>query len=88
MYGFDDWVIRLRGLCLNEPDRSAYDQITELLQWEKIADSIPVLGDLFRDKDIYNIAIQNIDIKQIQGKPNIIPFEISALSDEPLELVL
>lgn len=88
IYGFDDWQIRIRGLCLNTPDISAYDQHLELLKWEKLADSIQVQGELFLDKDIFNLTIEDIDFRQPEGKQNIIPFEITAVSDEPLELVL
>lgn len=88
IYGFDDWQIRIRGLCLDTPEMSAYDQHKELLKWEDIADSIEVIGALFKDKSIYRITVEDFDFKQPQGKQNVIPFEITASSDEPLELVL
>ncbi|WP_435135712.1 DUF6046 domain-containing protein [Formosa sp. A9] len=85
IYGFDDWQIRIRGLCLDTPNLSAIDQYKALLRWEEIADSIEVLGELFLDKSIFSITIEDIDFKQAQGKENVIPFEITASSDEPLE---
>lgn len=86
IYGFDDWQIRIRGLCLDTPKMSAYEQHLQLLQWEEIADSIEVIGALFKDKSIYRLTIEDFDFKQPQGKQNVIPFEITASSDEPLEL--
>lgn len=88
IYGFDDWQIRIRGLCLDTPESSAYEQHQELLKWENLADSIEVQGELFLDKNIYNLVIEAINFSQPEGKQNIIPFEITAVSDEPLELVL
>lgn len=88
IYGFDDWQIRIRGLCLDTPDITAYQLHQELLKWEDIADSIEVIGELFKDKSIYRLTIEDMDFKQPQGKHNVIPFEITASSDEPLELVL
>ena len=86
IYGFDDWQIRFRGLCLDTPQMSAYEQHQELLKWENIADSIEVIGELFLDKSIYRLVIEDINFPQLEGKQNIIPFEIAAVSDEPIEL--
>ncbi|QQV91584.1 hypothetical protein Peternella1_48 [Winogradskyella phage Peternella_1] len=88
IYGFDDWQIRIRGLCLDTPSDEAYDLQSVLLDWNKVADSIEVQGDLFLDKDIYRITIEEINFTQPQGRHNVIPFEITASSDQPLELVL
>ncbi|MGY0426009.1 MAG: DUF6046 domain-containing protein [Polaribacter sp.] len=87
IYGFDDWQIRFRGLCLDTPQMSAYEQQQELLKWENLADSIEVIGELFKDKSIYRLVIEDISFRQPEGKQNIIPFEIAAVSDEPLELI-
>ncbi|WP_438710863.1 DUF6046 domain-containing protein [Aquimarina muelleri] len=86
IYGFDDWQIRFRGLCLDTPQISAYEQQQELLKWENLADSIEVIGELFIDKSIYRLVIEDISFRQPEGKQNIIPFEIAAVSDEPIEL--
>lgn len=88
IFGFDDWNIRIKGLCLNEPNSSAYEQLEQILAWEKIVDSVNVGGKLFIDKDIHSITIESINIPQVQGKPNVIPFTINATSDEILELIL
>lgn len=92
IYGFDDWVIDIRGLCLKDPGNktapTAYDQHLRLLEFENIVDSITVVGDLFADKNIGNITIDEIDFKQVQGKPGIIPFYLRCSSDKPFELEL
>ncbi|MBU2923058.1 hypothetical protein KO504_17040 [Winogradskyella psychrotolerans] len=86
IYGFDDWQIRIRGLCLDTPTVKAYDLQSELLKWDNLADAIEVQGDLFVDKDIYRITIEEINFTQPQGRHNVIPFEITASSDQPIEL--
>lgn len=89
IYGFDDWSIRIRGLCLNEPGvRTAEEQKQALLRIEQIAGAVDVLGSLFTEKNIHAITIESIDFQQVQGKPDVIPFEIRAISDEPLLLTL
>ncbi len=86
LFSLEDWRLRIRGFCLDEPGRSAYEQLTELLSWETLADSISVGGSLFEDKSIYNIVIENMEVRQLAGQPGVIPFTIQALSDQPLEL--
>lgn len=88
IYGFDDWQIRMRGVCLPEPDRTEKDQKEALLAWAEIAASIKVDGDLFFEKGIDRIAISDVQFSQVQAKPEVIPFEITAISDQPIELIL
>lgn len=93
LYGHDNWQIRIRGLCLNEPQHpqgaeSFMDQHGRLLEFEELADSIEVIGDLFKEKSIYRIDINDIDFPALQGKPEVLPFTMNCESDEPLELIL
>lgn len=89
IYGFDDWSIRIRGICLNEPKiRTAHEQVKHLLKYERVVGSIGIVGEQFLQKEIHAITIESIDFQQVQGKPDVIPFEIRAVSDEPLILVL
>lgn len=88
IFGFDDWKIRMRGICLAEKDLSEKEQIEKILEWEQIAGSIEVEGDLFKDKEIFSLVIEDINIKQLQAKPGVIPFEITASSDQAIELIL
>jgi len=93
MYGHDDWQIRIRGLCLDEPRHphgldNFMDQHNRLLDFEELADSIEVEGDLFKEKSIYRLDINQINFPQLQGKPRVLPFDMSCESDESLELIL
>jgi len=92
-YGFTDWTIDIRGLCLSDPAQpqkliTANDQKLMLARYEQIVDSIRVQGSLFKDLNIDNIVIEELTISQLKGKPGTIPFYMRCSSDEPLELVL
>lgn len=92
IYGLDDWNINIQGICLTDKDRpnciTAEEQVTELIRWRNITDTINVSGKLFTSKDIYALCIKSFSISPQQGRPGAIPFTIEAVSDEPIELVL
>ncbi|KQC30176.1 DUF6046 domain-containing protein [Flagellimonas eckloniae] len=92
MYGFDDWTIDIRGLCLRDPShptaKTAIEQHRRLVEFENIIESIAVTGDLFLDKDIHHLVIKEVDFKQVQGKPGVIPFYLRCVSDQSIELNL
>ena len=90
MYGFDDWNIDIRGLCLRDPGhptaKTAFEQHKMLVDFENVIESIGVTGDLFLEKNIHHLVIKEIDFKQVQGKPGVIPFYMRCVSDQSLEL--
>jgi len=88
IYGFDDWIFTARGLALSRPGYYAYQKIQDLLEFENLADSIEVSSFLFSEKNITRIVIENIEIGQLEGQPDTIPFTIQGCSDNPIELVL
>lgn len=91
LYGKGDWNITIRGIALasrNGSGPTAQEQIAQLVKWDNICDSIPVLGSIFREKGINNIVIESLAIQPVVGRWNAIPFQIDAVSDEPIELYL
>ena len=91
IYGFDDWVIDVRGLCIDEPNRSAEEQLRQLLEWENIADSLKVSGRLFSQMPgtgITAVSIADWSHNVQQGSPGVIAFQCQLFSDEPIELLL
>lgn len=92
MYGFDDWVVDIRGICLRDPGhataQTAYEQHQKLIEFDQVADSITVIGDLFSDKGIYKLTVLETEFKQVQGKPGVIPFYMRCISDSAIELDL
>lgn len=81
IFGFEDWDIRIRTLCITD-GLTAREYEKRIIQWSKVVQSIKVIGDLFLDKDIHELVIENIDIKSLEGSPNVIPIELSCSSDE------
>lgn len=88
IYGFDDWVIDVRGLCLDEPKQSAHEQLEQLLKWEELADGIDITGGLFEQRRISRVAIADWSDNLQQGSYGVIPFQFQLYSDEDIILVL
>jgi len=88
IYGMDDWVIDVKGLCLDEPGNPAADQLAKLLRWEELADAIEVRGSLFSSLKISAVAMLDFQKDGTQAKPGVIPFQFQLLSDEAVELVI
>jgi hypothetical protein len=91
LYGLGDWNISIRGIAVNGGNKygdNAHAQIKHLIDWADICDAIEVEGAVFSGKGIYRMVIKKIDIQPLQARYNVIPFQIEAVSDEALELVL
>jgi len=92
IFGFEDWKINIRGICLNDPSRkshkTAQEQLDYLIFLNEIADSIEILqGKILLDKKITRIAIESLNITAVQGKPGMMQFEIECSSDEDFLIV-
>lgn len=85
LYGFDDWVIDVKGLCLDEPNLTAKAQLEELIKWQNLADSISVSGDLFESLNIERVCISEFEFSIPQGTPGVVAFSMTMWSDDPLE---
>ena len=88
VFGFDDWQIRIRMLCINDNKYKAREYADMLQDWFEIAGGINVFGSIFSKKEIYNIVIEEFDIRSVTGSPDVIPIEMSAVSNEPIEIFL
>lgn len=88
IFGFDDWIIDVKGLALDEPNRSAEDQIAQLLKWEELADGINVSGQLFNQHNILKVVMEDWNDNLTQGKTGVIAFSFQLTSDVPIELML
>lgn len=96
VYGHDDWHLRIQGLILKDTKFTEAgtemsfpsNMVTALKEWDDLVDSVEITGKFFELLDIYKIFIEDIRFDQLRGRPHVIPFEIIAKSDEPLELVL
>ena len=91
IYGFDDYQVTINGFLI--PDGSQpqglinpLEQEKELLNWDSLASSVIVFGELFDLYGIKNLTIKGFNVEPIRGKPRIRAFTINALSDDPIEL--
>lgn len=87
IFGLGDWNINIRGICLNDDSRvkqkTAKEQQAALIALNEIAGSLTIeKGSLFLDKQITRFVIESLSFTAVQGKPNVIRYEISAVSDE------
>lgn len=87
IYGLDDWIIDVRGICLDEPGNPAAQQYEQLLEWERLVSSIGISGYLFNQKEIDAVVINDWNDNVVQGKPGTIPFSFQLIADEPVELI-
>lgn len=88
IFGFDDWVIDVKGLAVDTPTMSAQDQLNTLKEWEELASAINVSGKMFTRKKIAAVVIDDYKEESIQGTPGVIPFSMTLTSDESILLTL
>lgn len=88
IFGFDDWVIDVKGLAVDTPQSSARDQLIAIKKWEELASAISVSGKLFSIKNIHAVVMDDYKEESIQGSPGIIPFSMTLTSDDAVELIL
>lgn len=82
-----DYVIDIKGLIVSS-DATAYptEQVQEFISLMKVQSDIPVISPFLQLFEIYNIVITSYRVPQVEGFQNVQPFEISCISDVPLEL--
>ena len=94
MYGFQDWSIRIRGICVNDKAHPQFelatDQRNAIAAFEDLADAIQLVPstNVFTDLGIYALVINSIDLPSVAGKNNYLPFTLNCVSDTPTELIL
>tara|TARA_R110000796_G_scaffold73842_5_gene165892 strand:- start:6525 stop:7160 length:636 start_codon:yes stop_codon:yes gene_type:complete len=85
-----DYQITIRGVLVSESSvLYPTDQVQQLKEYAEAEVSIGVasrfLDDIF---DVQNIVIEDFNFPQVEGNQNQQFFEISAISDEPIELTV
>lgn len=88
IFGFDDWIIDVKGLALDDPEYSAEQYMSRLRTWESLACAINVKGKLFSRKEIHAVVMEYFREESVQGMPGVIPFSMTLTSDEAIELIL
>ncbi|SHG33095.1 DUF6046 domain-containing protein [Flavobacterium johnsoniae] len=89
IYGFDDWLIDVRGLCLDEPNRSAKSQLDEMIQYYELASGVGVSGALFSACGISAVCMTDFNFEVVQGSNGgVISFTMQLTSDENIILTM
>jgi len=84
-----DYVVKLRGALVDaSPFRYPKEQVNNLLQVCQANQAVPITSNFFFLFGIYNIVITDFNFPQITGTMNTQYFEISAISDAPIELIV
>ena len=86
IFGFDDWKINIRGICIDDSSRQAQKKAKQqryaLDRINEIAGSIKIKGEIFEERYISRITIENYSSNPVQGKPGLIQYEMECSSDE------
>ncbi len=93
IYGLGDWAIGINGIILpdyNNPSgmQTVEEQMEVLQQYNEVAGSLSVDGQIFAKREISSIVIESLKFSPIQGKPQMMQYSIQAVSDEDLLLLL
>lgn len=84
-----DYMINIRGAIMSEfPNVYPREQIELLIELLTLSKAIPVASGFLDLFSITDIVVENFSVAEKMGSRNEVPFEINALSDEPIEFAL
>lgn len=84
-----DYFIKIRGALVDKnPMRYPKEQMQTLIDISKANIAVPVVSDFLQLFGIYNMVIKELSFPQKEGFRNTQLFEIDALSDAPINLIL
>jgi hypothetical protein len=82
-----DFMINIKGMLVgNGVDVSPTKLKSDLVAYCKAPVEFGVASNLLTDFGIKSIVIKDYSFPQIEGSRNTVPFELSCLSDSPIEL--
>lgn len=90
MMGYNDYQVRLSGVLFNpqQPDEYPFKQVNDLRRICEAPTAAPILNDLLNRIGVMDVVIEDWSFPPFPGKPNLQPFDITATSDEPVELTI
>ncbi len=87
IFGFDDWIIDVKGICLDTPTFSAKHQLKSLLEYSELASNMKISGALFNLLEIDSVVIEDFSFNILQGSNGgAISFQMQLTSDEAIEI--
>lgn len=91
VYGLEDWSININGVIIPDQynpnsQQTVEEQMEIIQQYNEIAGSIEVEGQIFAQRKISRIVIESLAFSPIQGRPNMMQYTIQAISDDDILL--
>ena len=91
VYGLEDWSINISGVIIPDQynpnsQQTVEEQMETMQQYNEIAGSIVVKGQIFAQRNISRIVIESLVFSPIQGRPNMMQYTIQAISDDDILL--
>lgn len=82
-----DYHINIKGVLVGEGNEvKPQGKKNVLVAFCQAPVEINVASPLLNDFGIYTIVISDYNFPQVEGQRNVVPFEINAMSDKPIEL--
>ena len=88
MIGEADARVRIRGILLGEDSKRPEQGIRSLYELNKVPSELSVVCDYLSWLGIDYLVIESLNFPDLQGKPNMQPFELNCISDKPIQLIL
>jgi len=83
-----DYTLNIKGALFGEDNLYPEDDVLNLIEICKRQEAIPVLCGFLQHMDIDSIVIESYSLEAKEAQGNVQFFEINAVSDTPIELVL
>lgn len=83
-----DYQITVRGILV-EPSPYDYpaEQVRELLRLCRVQAAVQAVSPFLQLFQIYDVVITDYQLPQLEGYQNMQPFELTCISDTPIELI-
>jgi Domain of unknown function (DUF6046) len=84
-----DFEVTLKGMLVSPNYEQSYphEQMKELEEILKHGGALEVISDFLLIFGIYNLFVTGYSMGQMEGTENVQPYEISCLSDAPIEIL-
>ncbi len=83
------WSMTFRGFIINtESDTYPTDKKRSMQGAFKVGRAVKVISKLLNDMDIHDVVITGLRFPSMPGYANVQPFEMTAIEDVPIELVI
>lgn len=83
-----DYSVSIVGGIYSQNQKYPVDDVKTFVELMKAAEAIKVTSKFLKYFSIHQIVVESYEVPQSKGFTNVQPFSITALSDEPIELLI